>query len=85
MGKGKNRRNKPPSVGPGDLCARCGSIMDRVVHHPDWKPREGQPYYFRYWDKCGCGMLQHYEAAKVHITEENPLDAEYRQVMGSLI
>ncbi len=40
--------------------------MDRFEHERGFKPRPGGPFYFRYWDRCGCGHLQHYEDAKVY-------------------
>lgn len=63
--------------------------MKRYEHGPLWKPKEGQPYYFRYWDKCSrCLHLQHYEVAKVLLIEEDvagdPLTEEYRATVGHL-
>lgn len=46
--------------------------MDRFQHEEGWKPRSGQPFYFQYWDRCGCGRIQHYEAAKVEIAPPKP-------------
>ena len=40
--------------------------MDRYEHEAGFRPRPGQPYHFKYWDRCGCGHLQHYEDAKVY-------------------
>lgn len=41
--------------------------MERRVHTPTWRPKPGQPFYFKFWDVCACGHLQHYEHAKVWI------------------
>lgn len=60
-----SRRSKSIRVGPGDRCPNDGAVMDRFEHEKGFKPRDGQPYYFRHWDRCSCGHLQHYEDAKV--------------------
>jgi hypothetical protein len=39
--------------------------MRRFGHPKGWLPRIGQPFYFSWWDRCGCGHMQHYEEAKV--------------------
>lgn len=82
MGKKKWKKRKSAAlIGEGIPCPRCKRTMGRYEHGPNWRPKQNQPYYFRYWDKCRCGYMQLYEAAKVHCIEENPLDAEYREVM----
>ena len=58
-------KKKSPQVGTGENCRKCGKQMKRFRHYDNWKPMKNQPYYFDYWDKCKCGMLQHYEKAKV--------------------
>jgi hypothetical protein len=44
--------------------------MNRYEHEATFCPRLGQPYHFKYWDRCGCGRLQHYEDAKVYQAPE---------------
>jgi hypothetical protein len=64
MGKG-NRRSKV--VGKGIRC-QCGTRMKRINHGLAWHPKEGQPYYFAWWDWCPkCRRTQHYEQAKVYL------------------
>lgn len=64
-------------------CKKCGKTMQRFEHPNGWRPRKEQPYYFRYWDNCRCGVIQHYESAKVVIEPFiDPLDAEYHAVVG---
>lgn len=74
---------KAQKIGVGNRCRRCGKTMIRCAHKKGWKPKKDQPYYFEYWDKCKCGMLQHYEAAKVMLKEKfrDPLEQEYRAIM----
>lgn len=74
---------KAVELGVGAKCHRCQRTMKRYGHRPEWKPSHSQPYYFRYWDKCKCGMLQHYESAKVNLTPLDDLEREYRDIMGA--
>lgn len=56
---------KPVKVGMGRTCPKCKGKMGRFEHKPEWRPKPKQPYYFKYWDKCGpCKRMQHYEEAK---------------------
>lgn len=84
MGKKKMLRGTV-FAGMGENCRKCGKRMKRFEHAPDWKPKANQPYYFRFWDKCSCKMLQHYEWAKVWVAsddiEGDPLIAEYRAIV----
>lgn len=64
------RKKSTVLVGAGERCRKCRGQMERFGHGHLWKPKQTQPYYFRYWDKCRCGMLQHYEAAKVMLVDE---------------
>lgn len=65
------RRSSSIRVGRGGTCQTCSAIMDRYEHQAGFAPRPGQPYHFKYWDRCGCGHLQHYEDAKVYAIEPN--------------
>lgn len=57
---------KAKITGKGSECPKCRELMDRCSHKPEWKPKENQPYYFGFWDRCTpCRHVQHYEAAKV--------------------
>jgi len=82
------RKKSTIEVGPGEICRKCGKQMKRFSHGQNWKPKQRQPYFFRYWDKCKCGMLQHYEAAKVSLVEDvsaepsDELTAAYRATIG---
>lgn len=60
-----SRRASAIDTGPGKKCPTCTSTMRRYNHPPGWEPRQGQPFYFSYWDRCACGHIQHYEKAKV--------------------
>lgn len=76
------KRRRITEIPGGNNCPKCGKQMQRVEHGSDWKPKASQPYYFRYWDKCApCKHMQHYEVAKVMLTEPDPLHAEYREIM----
>lgn len=73
----------------GKPCPKCGKDMQRVEHGDGWKPKMGQPYCFRYWDKCAsCRHIQHYEAAKVPLIEEDvdaprdELTEQFKAVIG---
>ena len=53
-------------------CRKCFEPMGRFCHHQSWQPRKGQPFYFRYWDKCKkCRSVYHYEIAKVFLKQED--------------
>lgn len=69
-------------VGDGEKCQRCKRHMKRYRHGQNWKPKHSQPYYFDYWDKCQCGMLQHYEAAKISLVPIDDLEKEYRSIFS---
>ncbi len=57
---------KTVEISGGGFCPKCKELMQRVKHGPNWKPKDRQPYYFAYWDKCrNCRHMQHYEIAKV--------------------
>lgn len=58
---------KAQKIDGGGKCLKCKRTMQRRCHRSDWLPKQNQPYYFRYWDLCRCGHLQHYESAKVLI------------------
>jgi len=63
----------PPGAGPvpdgsGPECPRCGTIMQRYVHGPDWKPSDAQAYYFLYWYNC--------EVKACRTQQVNPLEPE---------
>lgn len=60
------KRSPSVPVGPGEKCPSCGDTMQRFEHPKGWRPRPGQPFHFKFWDRCGCGHLKHYEQAKVH-------------------
>lgn len=50
----------------GEECPKCGSLMKRYRHGNDWKPKERQPYWFAWWDKCKpCRYIKNYERSKV--------------------
>ena len=52
----------------GEPCPKCALPMQRCTHGEQWRPKVGQPYYFRFWDRClKCKHLQHYESAKTWI------------------
>ena len=60
------KRSSAVDLGPGAKCPTCNAKMRRRGHPSWWSPRPGQPFYFKYWDSCYCGHLQHYEEAKVY-------------------
>lgn len=65
------RRKTHVIIGEGARCPKCDSRMERRGHGDDWKPKEGQPYYFLYWDSCPRGHhIQLYESAKVLLLSE---------------
>jgi hypothetical protein len=78
-------KNQP--VGNGERCRRCSQIMLRFRHKDGWNPKVNQPYYFSYWDKCRCGMIQHYEKAKIFLAapEKDELTEEFKAIMGGRI
>jgi hypothetical protein len=68
---------KREQIAGGELCPKCGRRMQRYQHPPGWKPKEGQPFYFRYWDICHqrhspgkkrSDHFQGYEVAKVIVS-----------------
>lgn len=81
------RIKRTVEIGAGNACPKCRRQMVRSEHGPSWKPKQNQPYYFNYWDKCRrCHHVQHYEVAKVMLVEEgastDPLTEEFKAVMG---
>lgn len=59
------RRKDAIKISEGDPCPKCGQPMSRYRHGDHWKPKEFQPYWFGWWDKCAsCRHIQHYERAK---------------------
>lgn len=58
-----------PTGDKAGVCPRCGRTMSRRGHLPTWRPKSQQKYWFAYWDVCSCGMVQHYEKAKVHAVD----------------
>lgn len=81
----KNRMKRTIRTSDGNACPKCRKKMGRFAHGPTWRPKNGQPYYFEYWDKCAaCSHIQHYEYAKVTLVVSESaehLDAEYREAM----
>ena len=51
---------KAELVGKGKRCPHCGKMMQRYSHPDGWKPKPAQRYFFRHWDRCACGHIQHY-------------------------
>lgn len=80
----KKRKRKSVDIGPGGKCSRCHKQMRRIEHGPTWKPKQNQPYYFTYWDKCSCSMIQLYEKAKVWLKEppKDELVEEFKAIIG---
>lgn len=61
---------KSIKIDGGKNCPKCNAPMQRCAHGATWKPKEGQPYYFKFWDICRrCRHMQHYEAAKVWVDD----------------
>jgi hypothetical protein len=58
------KAKRPILKGDGKICRKCNNKMQRREHPTGWRPKPGQPYFFAWWDVCGCGHIQHYEAAK---------------------
>lgn len=69
MPKPRKSWSAEPTTG-GELCPKCSKPMQRYKHLSDWRPREGQPFHYAYWDRCfPCQHIQHYEAAKIYDIE----------------
>ena len=53
-------------------CNKCNSYMEYRSHKEITDKILSQPYYFKYWHYCSnCGVVQHYEEAKVINNKEN--------------
>src|SRR5215467_6796689 len=58
-------KSKSVAVKGGLRCPQCGQDMQRFEHARGWSPKQGQPFWFGWWDICRrCNRTQHYEAAK---------------------
>jgi hypothetical protein len=67
MGLEMSRQKKRRKLGAGNACPKCSRQMKRFEHGDGWKPKAGQPFWYKYWDICArCRHIQHYECAKVH-------------------
>lgn len=42
----------------GQACRHCGHPVVRKEHRLGWRPKKGQPYYFKWWLKCTNGKCQ---------------------------
>ena len=78
---------KAVKVGSGIICPRCHQKTARFEHGPAWSPKRSQAYYFRFWDYCRCGYVQHYEHAKVYAvsTACTDLAAQKKPNLGALV
>jgi hypothetical protein len=71
-------KKKYITIGQGEKCPTCETIMDRREHDVLRQKQLNAPYYFQWWDVCyECGRVQHYEQAKVH--NRNRAATEYRR------
>jgi hypothetical protein len=63
---GKKKLSRVPVSG-GEICFKCRSIhMQRFNHVAEFKPRDTQPYYYKWWDICPrCKFSVYSEQAKV--------------------
>lgn len=58
-------------IGSGEKCEKCGKMTLRYSHGADWRPKEGQALYYKYWDRClDCRRSKYYEA--VRLVEKSP-------------
>ena len=72
----RSRSGNLTLVEGGEPCPKCALPMQRCAHGEKWQPKVGQPYYFRFWDRClRCKHIQLYEVAKVYL-EGPPQNAE---------
>lgn len=67
----------------GSICRKCVSgSLKKCTHKPDWKPKKGQPYYFKYWFKCRqCLTIYMVEEAKIWLIAkpESSLNQQFKQ------
>lgn len=61
MSKGQDPQTV--KIGGGAICPKCGQLMQRFEHSPDWRPQPGRGY-FVFWDRClPCKHFQNYGEA----------------------
>jgi uncharacterized protein with PIN domain len=59
-------RRKGKILREGQPCRKCGTPVVRKEHKPDWRPKPGRSYWFRWWFECtNCKERYMVEAAKV--------------------
>ena len=57
----------------GQPCRHCGTPVQKQIHKSNWKPKPGQPFYFRYWFRCPqCHAYYMVEDAKVWCIPKPP-------------
>ena len=61
----------------GQACRNCGTAVVKREHPQGWKPKTGQPYYFKWWLMCrNCRALYMIESAKVQLRPEPQADVD---------
>ena len=64
----KSLPNRNRILGKGEVCKKCGEVMQHRAHEAITEKQLNKPYYYSEWDVCvskGCRMVQHYDKYKV--------------------